>query len=189
MFRKHFRFKRFALGLAFAAVALPVAPAGAVGLSTYVDGGRALVSTNHGSNYVVPARSEHSASVGATELQRFFAFAKATQPQPTNAIAQFYKQQQEQMSQAISDLSNSVKGPAQFYKQQQEQMSQAISDLSNGVKGPDPSLVPQTVLSTSSGFDWKDAGIGASTVLATALLLGIALIVTRRHHHTGLTSA
>ena len=164
MFRKHFRFKRFALGVAFAAVALPVAPAGAVGLSTYVDGGRALVSTNHGSNYVVPARSEHSASVGATELQRFFAFAKATQPQPTNAIAQFYKQQQEQMSQAISELSNSV-------------------------KGPDPSLVRRTVLSTSSGFDWKDAGIGASTVLATALLLGIALIVTRRHHHTGLTSA
>ena len=117
MFRKHFRFKRFALGLAFAAVALPVAPAGAVGLS------------------------------------------------------------------------NSVNGPSQFYKQQQEQMSKAISELSNSVKGPDRSLVPQTVLSTSSGFDWKDAGIGASTVLATALLLGIALIVTRRHRHTGLTSA
>jgi predicted PurR-regulated permease PerM len=142
MFRKHFRFKRFALGLAFAAMALPVAPAGAVGLSNSVNG-----------------------------------------------PSQFYKQQQEQMSKAISDLSNSVNGPAQFYKQQQEQMSQAISDLRNSVKRPDPSLVPQTVLSTSSGFDWKDAGIGASTVLATALLLGIALIVTRRRHHTGLTSA
>jgi hypothetical protein len=175
MFRRHFRFKRFALGLAFAAVALPVVPAGAVGLSTYVDGGRALVSTNHGSNYVVPARSEHSASVGATELQRFFAFAKATQPQPTITPLQ-----------ADGMRSNAI---SQFYKQQQEQMSQAISELSNSVKGPDHSLVPQTVLSTSSGFDWKDAGIGASTVLATALLLGIALIVTRRHHHTGLTSA
>ena len=113
--------------------------------------------------------------MGATELQRFFAFAKATQPQPTITPLQ-----------ADGMRWNAT---AQFYKQQQEQMSQAISELSNGVKGPDPSLVPQTVLSTSSGFNWKDAGIGASTVLATALLLGIALIVTRRHHHTGLTSA
>ena len=171
MFRKHFRFKRFALGLAFAAVALPVAPAGAVGLSTYVDGGRALVSTTPvtssqlsysryhavGGPVGSEIRSEHSQTVATvTPLQ--------ADGMRWNAIAQ-------------------------FYKQQQDQMSQAISDLSNGVKGPDPSLVPQTVSSTSSGFDWKDAGIGASTVLATALLLGIALIVTRRHHHTGLTSA
>lgn len=187
MIRKHFRFKRFALGLAFAAVAIPVAPAGAVGLSTYVDGGRALVGTTPITSYTpsylryhevgVPvaagaqARSEHSASVGATELQRFFAFARATQPQPTitplqadgmrwNAMARFYQAQQQQSQPVapISERSNYV------------QPAQAISER-------------------SIGFDWKDAGIGASTVLATALLLGIALIVTRRHHHTGLTNA
>jgi hypothetical protein len=172
MFRKHLRFRRrFFVGLAFAALAAPTAAQAQTGLM--VDGG--IAPANHGSGYVVPARSEHSASVGATELQRFFAFAKATQPQPTITPLQ-----------ADGMRWNAI---SQFYKQQQEQMSQAISERSSGVKGPDPSLVPQTVLSTSSGFDWKDAGIGASTVLATALLLGIALIVTRRHHHTGLTSA
>jgi hypothetical protein len=76
---------------------------------------------------------------------------------------------------------------ARLYERQQQ--SQAISERSNGVKGPDPSLVPLTVLSTSTGFDWKDAGIGASTAFAAALLLGIALMLTRRHQHTGLTSA
>jgi len=172
MFRKHFRFKRFALGLAFAAVALPVAPAGAVGLSTYVDGGRALVSTTPVTSTV--ARSEHSAVVGGpTELQRFLAFAKATEQQPTITPLQADGLRWQAM--------------ARFY--QQQQANQAISERSNGVKGPDPSLVPQVVLSTSSGFDWKDAGIGASTVLATILLLGIALVLTRRHQHTGLTSA
>jgi hypothetical protein len=76
---------------------------------------------------------------------------------------------------------------ARFYAQQQP--TAAISERSNGVKGPDPSLVPQVVLATSSGFDWSDAGIGASTVLAAALLLGIAIFLTRRNQHTGLTSA
>jgi len=41
----------------------------------------------------------------------------------------------------------------------------------------------------SPGFDWSDAGIGASTVFAAALLLGIALFFTRRNQHSTLTSA
>jgi hypothetical protein len=170
MLRKHFRFKRFALGLAFAAVAIPVAPAGAVGLSTYVDGGRALVSTTPVTSSQSPTylryhavggpvgtqiRSEHSRTVATiTPLQ--------ADGMRWNAMARLYERQQQ---------------------------SQAISERSNGVKGPDPSLVPLTVLSTSNGFDWKDAGIGASTAFAAALLLGIALMLTRRHQHTGLTSA
>jgi hypothetical protein len=73
---------------------------------------------------------------------------------------------------------------------QQGQASQAISERSNGVKGPDPSLVPQVVLSSSSGFDWTDAGVGASTVFAAALLLGLGIVLTRRHHqHSGFTRA
>lgn len=48
---------------------------------------------------------------------------------------------------------------------------------------------PTQVVSTSNSFDWKDAGVGASTVFAAALLLGIAIVLTRRHQHTRLTSA
>jgi hypothetical protein len=72
---------------------------------------------------------------------------------------------------------------------QQLQPTVAVSERSNGIKGPDPSLVPQLASSTSNSFDWRDAGLGASTVFAAALLLGIGIVLTRRHQHTGLTSA
>jgi MYXO-CTERM domain-containing protein len=154
MFRKHFKIKRAVLGLAFATALVPVAPAGAATLSTFVDGGPAPVSytavTSYQPSYlryhavggpVGPAaevRSEHSATQAGTVAQ---------------------------------------------------QPAAAISERSNGVQGPDPSLVPQVVLSTSSGFDWTDAGVGASTAFGAALLLGLALVLSRRRQDTGLTSA
>jgi hypothetical protein len=70
-----------------------------------------------------------------------------------------------------------------------QQPTQAVSERSNGVKGPDPSLVPQLVSSTSNSFDWKDAGIGASTAFGVALLLLIAVALGRRNQHAGLTNA
>ena len=69
-----------------------------------------------------------------------------------------------------------------------QQPTQAISERSNGVKGPDPSLVPQVVLATSSGFDWTDAGIGASTAFGVALLLILAIALGRRNQHAGLAA-
>jgi hypothetical protein len=193
MFRKHLRFRRRLLvGLAFAAVVVPTAPAGAASLSTFIDNGRVAPKSNTVVLSTPPsylryhevgapvaagpvARSERSYSASAQltpETKRFLAMAKATQRTITplqadglrwNAMAKFYAQQ--------------------------NQPSVAISERSNGVKGPDPSLVPQVVLATSSGFDWADAGVGASTVFGAALLLGIALYLTRRNQHTGLTSA
>jgi hypothetical protein len=77
---------------------------------------------------------------------------------------------------------------ADAYKQ--SQVGVAMSERSFGVPGPDPSLVPQLVTaSTSGGFDWKDAGIGASTGLVAALLLLIGVLYIRRNQHSGLTSA
>jgi hypothetical protein len=76
---------------------------------------------------------------------------------------------------------------ARAYQQRQE--AAAVSERSNGVKGPDPSLVPQVISSTSSSFDWQDAGIGASTAFGVALLLVLAVALGRRNQHTGLTSA
>jgi hypothetical protein len=77
---------------------------------------------------------------------------------------------------------------ADAYKQ--SQIGVAMSERSYGVPGPDPSLVPQLVAASSStGFDWQDAGIGASTGLVAALLLLIGIVYIRRNQHGGLTSA
>ena len=69
----------------------------------------------------------------------------------------------------------------------------AMSERSNGVAGPDPSLVPVLASSTSSGFDWQDAGIGAAGAFGVALLLLTAVALARRSRsdldHSGLTSA
>jgi hypothetical protein len=186
MFRKHLRFRRrLFVGLAFAALAAPAAAQAQSGV--FVDGGPVPVSTVSVSSYTpsylryhevgVPvatgpqARSERGAQLTA-ETKRFLAMAKATEPQLITPL-----QADGLRWQAM----------ARFYQAQQQ--NQAISERSNGVKGPDPSLVPQVALSTSNGFDWTDAGIGASTVFGAVLLLGIALMLTRRHQHTGLTSA
>jgi hypothetical protein len=204
MFRKHLRFRRriFA-GLAFAALAAPTAAQAQSGV--FVDGGPAPVSNVTVSSYQPSylryhevgapvaagqvARSERSYTAGAQltpEVKRWLAMAQATRYQQESA--------------AISERSNTDatitplqadglrwNAMARFYEQNKP--SVAISERSNGVKGPDPSLVSQVALSTSSGFDWSDAGIGASTVFGAALLLGIAIFFTRRNQHSGLTSA
>jgi hypothetical protein len=204
MFRKHLRFRRrIFVGLAFAALAVPAAAQAQSGV--FVDGGPVPVSnvtvTSYQPSYLryhevgapvaagPQARSERSYATGAQltpEVKRWLAMAQATR----------YQQQ----SAAISERSSTVAtitplqadglrwtAMARFYSQSTP--SVAISERSNGVKGPDPSLVPQTVLATSNGFDWSDAGIGASTVFGAALLLGIAIFLTRRNQHSGLTSA
>ena len=153
MFRKHFRFRRLVLGLAFAAVAVPVAPAGAASLSTFVDGGPAPVSYAVGAARNI--RSEHSQSTATlTALQ-----------------------------------ADGLRLTAMAQRYQQLQPSVAFSERSYGVPGPDPSLAPQMIATTSSRFDWTDAGIGASTGLVAALLAGIGILVSRRSQQTRLTSA
>jgi hypothetical protein len=192
MFRKHIRFRRrLFVGLAFAALAAPTAAQAQTGL--FVDGGPAPVSNVTVSSYTPSYLRYHQVGVPVAsntltpETKRFLAMAQATR----------YQQQ----STAISERSAPTITPLQadgmrwtamakrYQELQSLQPTAAISERSNGVKGPDPSLVPQVALSTSSGFDWTDAGIGASTAFAAALLLGIALLVTRRNQHSGLTSA
>jgi len=159
------------LGLAFAAFAVPVAPAGAASLSTYIDGGRALVSitpvTSHQPSYL------RYHEVGAP-------VATGAEIRSENAAA----------TSTVTGLqADGLRYTAMAQRYEQLRPSVAVSERSNGVNGPDPSLVPQVILSTSSSFDWQDAGIGASTVFAAALLLGIGIVLTRRNQGTGLTSA
>ena len=171
MLRKHFRFKRMVLGLAFAALVVPVAPAGAVSLSTFVDGGPAPVSNTTVSSYQPSYLRYHEVGVPV-----------ATGPQIRSENARA-------TSTMTALQADGLRYTAMAQRYGQLQPSLVVSERSNGVKGPDPSLVPQVILSTSSSFNWQDAGIGASTVFAAALLLGIGIVLTRRNQGTGLTSA
>jgi hypothetical protein len=168
MFRKHLRFRRrIFVGLAFAALAAPAAAQAQTGV--FADGGPQPVST----------------VTVSTQSPKYLQYHAVGGP-----IGSQIRSEHSRTVATITPLQADGlrwQAMARFYESQQQ--NQAISERSNGVKGPDPSLVPQVVLSTSNGFDWKDAGIGASTVLAAALLLGIALMLTRRHQHSGLTSA
>ncbi|HSC73540.1 MAG TPA: hypothetical protein VLB89_05190 [Gaiellaceae bacterium] len=168
MFRKHFRIRRrLFVGLAFAALAAPAAAQAQSGV--FVDGGPVPVSTTAVSSYSPAYLRYHEVGgpVGSQIRSEHSQTAATITPLQADGLR--------------------WQATARFYQSQQP--TQAISERSNGVQGPNPSLVPQLALSTSNGFDWKDAGIGASTVFAAALLLGIALVLTRRHQHTGLTSA
>jgi hypothetical protein len=172
MFRKHFRFKRMVLGLAFAAVAVPVAPAGAASLSTFVDGGPAPVSNVTVSSSQPSYLRYHEVGVPV-----------ATGPEIRSENAR-------RVATVTALQADGLRLTAMAERYQQLQPSVAFSERSYGVPGPDPSLVPQVITaSTSSSFDWTDAGIGASMAFAAALLLGIGIALTRRHQHTGLTSA
>ena len=144
MIRKHFRFKRFAIGLAFAAITAPAAQAA----TYYVDGGTVPVSQ---SASALQIRSEHSlATPTLTPLQ--------VEGLRRQALANAY-----------------------------QQPSLAISERSFGVPGPSPSYAPVVLASSSDGFNWQDAGIGASVAFAIALCLLTAVALGRRRR-SGLDS-
>jgi hypothetical protein len=171
MFRKHFRIRRIVLGLAFAAFALPVAPAAAASLSTFVDGGPAPVSISS------TATSEHS----------YLRYHEVGVPAATALDIQFVNAIRDSKTAALQADGLRLNAIANAYLQGQPTV--AVSERSNGVKGPDPSLVPQLVSATSTGFDWTDAGIGASTAFGIALLLVTGVALTRRQNQGRLTSA
>ena len=171
MFRKHFRIKRTVLGLAFATMIIPVAPAGAVSLSTFVDGGPAPVSNTTITSYQPSYLRYHEVGVPV-----------ATGPQ--------IRSEHSVTAATITPLqADGLRWTAMAKRYEELQPTVAISERSNGVQGPDASLVPQVALATSNGFDWTDAGVGASTAFAAALLLGIGIVLMRRHQGSGLTSA
>jgi len=171
MLRKHFRIRRIVLGLAFAAFALPVAPAAAASLSTFVDGGPAPVSISS------TATSEHS----------YLRYHEVGVPVATPLDIQFVNAIRDSKTAGLQADGLRWNAIADAYLQNQPTV--AVSERSNGVKGPDPSLVPQLASATSTGFDWTDAGIGASTAFGIALLLVTGVALTRRQNQGRLTSA
>ena len=148
MIRKHFRLKKIALGLAFAAVAVPTAQA-----SVLLDGHPAPVS--YASVAQQPIASEISVQAGVPQLQvealRWQAMAKAYENSPG--------------------------------------ITAAGAALSNAKHSAYPVSVVQTTTS-SDGFNWSDAGIGASIAFGAALMLLMAVVLGRRFRSrpTGLAS-
>lgn len=150
MIRKHFRLKKIALGLAFAAVAVPTAQASPTVL---LDGHPAPVSYTAVAQQ--PIASEMSVQSGVPQLQveglRWQAMAKAYENSPG--------------------------------------ITAAGAALSNAKHSAYPVSVVQTTTS-SDGFNWSDAGIGASIAFGAALMLLMAVILGRRFRSrpTGLAS-
>ena len=150
MIRKHFRLKKIALGLAFAAVAVPTAQAS---VPVLLDGHPAPVSYSAVAQQ--PIASEISVQSGVPQLQveglRWQAMAKAYENSPG--------------------------------------ITAAGAALSNAKHSAYPVSVVQTS-SSSDGFNWSDAGIGASIAFGTALMLLMAVVLGRRFRSrpTGLAS-
>jgi hypothetical protein len=67
------------------------------------------------------------------------------------------------------------------------------TENSYGASKPSPTQARVVAVSSSDGFDWADAGIGASVGLGAVLLLLTSVVVGRRTRsrfdHAGLTSA
>jgi hypothetical protein len=147
MIRKHFRLKRIALGLAFAAVVVAPTAQARVAL---VDGHAAPVSYTAVEH---PIASEISVQSGVPQLQveglRWQAMAKAYETPGITA---------------------------------------AGAALSNAKHNAYPVSVVQAT--TSDGFNWSDAGIGASVAFGAALMLLMAVVLGRRFRSrpTGLAS-
>lgn len=149
MIRKHFRLKRIALGLAFAALAIAPTAQARVAL---VDGHAAPISYTAVAH---PIASEISVQSGVPQLQvealRWQAMAKAYENSPG--------------------------------------ITAAGAALSNAKHTAYPVSVVQAT-TTSDGFNWSDAGIGASVAFGAALMLLLAVVIGRRFRSrpTGLAS-
>src|SRR3954447_5519203 len=117
MFRKHFRFKRTVLGLAFATMIVPVAPAGAVSLSTFVDGGPAPVSNPTIRTYQPSYLRYHEVGVPVatgpeirSENARTTATLTGLQADGLRYTAMAQRYQELQPTAAVSERSNGVAG-------------------------------------------------------------------------------
>lgn len=147
MIRKHFRLKKIALGLAFAA--LVIAP---TAQARVVDGHAAPISYTAVAH---PIASEISVQSGVPQLRveglRWQAMAKAYENSPG--------------------------------------ITAAGAALSNAKHTAYPVSVVQAT-TTSDGFNWSDAGIGASVAFGAALMLLLAVVIGRRFRSrpTGLAS-
>jgi hypothetical protein len=173
MIRKHFRLKKIALGLAFAAVVVPTAQARVVIDSAPVSQGTAIKLTGAA---LVNAPAPVSQTVQLTGA----ALVNAPAPVSQAVQAPLSQLQVEGMRwEAMARQYESRPG-----------ITAAGAALSNARHDAYPAPVIQTQTATSDGFNWSDAGVGALVAFGAALMLVTAFVLSRRHRSgpTGLVS-
>lgn len=188
MIRKHLRFRRYVLGLAFATVL--IAPAAAQAYSGVLTDGPATG--------VRQTDARHAALLNKQTV----APASPISPQPTGIGQQAYLGRQKAIADAqatsIGQQAYGARMQAMADRYQSMGQSTVRSENSFGAPGPSaggaqgPVAVKTASVSSSSGFDWNDAGIGAAVAFGIALLLVTAVALGRRYRHTdrtGLASA
>jgi hypothetical protein len=206
MIRKHFRLRRrLVAGLVFALVAVPAASA-----TAYVSGpqststvGKAIeVVGDHGKTYPQLSQAQIEAMRWQAKADSYY--SRAT---PINTEHSFGASKQQPVEQTV--VSEVVGDHGKTYPQLSQAQIEAMrwqakadsyysratpisTEHSFGASKQQP--VEQTVVSVASpdGFDWADAGIGASAAFAALLVLSSLLVVGRRSRKgldNGLTTA
>ena len=192
MIRKHFRFKRFALGLAFAAVVVAPTAQASVAL---VDGHPAPVSYTAVERQ--PIASEISvqspgSQLGGTAIKLTGA-ALVNAPAPVSqAVAHRPIASEMSVQSPVSQLQVEGQRWNAMARQYENQpgITAAGAALTNAKHSAYPVQVTQTQTAASDPFNWSDAGIGASVTFGAALMLLMAVILGRRFRSrpTGLAS-
>jgi hypothetical protein len=175
MIRKYFRLRRrLVVGLALAALtAVPVAQATPNVSAGNVDPAIQAALNSRAASHGVEVVSEHGqTSAQLSQLQ--------IEGMRWQAMADAYREPTPISSE--NSYGGSKPSPTLI-----------SSENSYGASKPSPTQAPVLAVSSPGGFDWADAGIGASIGLGAVLVLLTSVVVARRTRsrldQTGLTSA
>ena len=189
MIRKHFRLKKIALGLAFAAVVVPTAQAKVI-----LPGNTAPAYTPAAQQPIASEISVQSpgSQLGGTTIKLTGA-ALVNAPAPVSqAVAQRPVASEISVQSPVSQLKVEGLRWMAMAKQYENQpgITAAGAALSNARHDAYSAPVIQTQTATSDTFNWSDAGVGALVAFGAALMLVTAFVLTRRHRSgpTGLAS-
>jgi hypothetical protein len=181
--RKNWFIKRFALGLAIAAVAAPVAQA-------KVDEGSS-VQANGYQSFVTDFPSSSAVSTSSNQIE----LVRVEQPRSTPSKVALAAGNQIELVRAQTRVTGSDVVAADYgmpramphdYALSSGDQIEVVRSTPNGTSSDKIEFVrtqprsigePQVV---SAGFDWKDAGIGAGLALAL-VLLGLGAALASRH--------
>ena len=154
-------------------------------------GVRAIILALATAAILVPAASAkviESGSAGSVSVDR--TTATGYSPQALRALNERWTKLAESYQQVRPDDRGGVRGtePAaqsdlvdrQVAVIEAKSVDAARPDNRVGIRGPGPVESPRLVATPGDGFDWTDAGIGASATLLAAALLAAAVIGRRR---------